>query len=256
MRKEGPRQYRKGQHKKRSRVGAFAQRSADPPPSDYLDIAVRAFSERADIGPSKRGPRRKVGQPSNWTLIFDTETTTDASQRLRFGSYEVRDGPELAERGIFYVPDDPAALSESDLRCIKKYSERHGLTLHTVRDFVDNIFYDVGYHFRASIVGFNLPFDISRLAIRHEAARAVSFASRDHPNAKTTNRNMVGGFSFELSQHPRPHVRVKHRSSKDAFFQFTSLVRGGRGRRGFFVDVKTIASAILGKSFSLENSRG
>ena len=38
-------------------------------------------------------------------LIFDTETTTDASQKLRLGSYQVRKKGELMERGIFYAAD-------------------------------------------------------------------------------------------------------------------------------------------------------
>jgi len=117
--------------------------------------------------------------------------------------------------------------------------------LRTVADFIDNVFYEVGYHFRAAIVGFNLPFDLSRLAVDHEAARAVTFSRKDDPDIKVTSRSMVGGFTFQLSQHKRSRIRIKHRSSRDAFYQFTSLIRGGRARRSFFIDVKTIAAALL-----------
>ncbi|MDR5726519.1 MAG: hypothetical protein RB191_03520 [Terriglobia bacterium] len=139
------------------------------------------------------------------------------------------------------------------MKTIKKYAREHKLELRTVADFVDNVFYEVGYHFRATIVGFNLPFDISRLAIHHDAARAVTFTPSGDPEQSITNRSMVGGFTFKLSQFPRANVRIKHRSSKDAFYQFVNLKRGGRARRGFFVDVKTIATAILGnRPWSLE----
>src|SRR5690606_19200646 len=103
---------------------------------------------------------------------------------------------------------------------------------------IEEIFYGVGYAYRASIVGFNLPFDISRLAIDHASARA----SRH-------NKIMRGGFSFKLSENPfHPRVQIKHVSSRDAFIQFAATKgqrtsRGSRNkgrfqpvRRGFFID--------------------
>jgi hypothetical protein len=229
-----------------------AERRADLPPVDELDIAVRAYAEQSGKR-ARSSSKRRSSPPSIWTLIFDTETTTDASQRLRFGTYEVRKRDKCAERGIFYVPDDPKALSSDDIIVIRKYARENKLRLWMVRDFVDEVFYGVGYDFRATIVGFNLPFDISRLAIDHSAARAVTFTSQDDPSIKITNRSMVGGFTFKLSEQLRPRVRIKHRSSKDAFFQFVNMKRGGWSRRGFFIDVKTIAAALLGKPFTLKS---
>lgn len=55
----------------------------------------------------------------------------------------------------------------------------------------------------AQIVGFNLPFDLSRLAIRHSSAR----------------RTMKGGFSLTLAE-DRPHVVVKHLSQQSALIRF------------------------------------
>lgn len=228
--------------------GVSDLRTALPPP-DVLDIAVRAFAE-----PSAQRPLRNlrpVSEPSYWTLVFDTETTVDSAQRLRFGTYQVYKDDQLEFGGIFYVPDDPLALARGDIARIKAYAHRHGLELRSVQDFVDNVFYEVGYHWRATIVGFNLPFDISRIALNDAPARAVTFPSEDAPDIKITNRNMVGGFTFRLSRSNRPQVRIKHRSSKDAFFQFTSLVKGKRARRGFFIDVRTISAALLGKPFNL-----
>jgi hypothetical protein len=103
----------------------------------------------------------------------------------------------------------------------------------------------------ATIVGFNLPFDLSRLAIRHGSARG---------------RTMRGGFTFQLSRDPwRPRVQVKHLSARSALIQFTKPrprndTRGERRkqikrgpRRGCFIDVKTLAAAFLSQSFSLES---
>jgi hypothetical protein len=119
----------------------------------------------------------------------------------------------------------------------------------TVEAFIEEIFYGIGYELRATIVGFNLPFDISRLAIRHGSARG---------------RTMRGGFTFQLSKNPwKPRVQVKHLSAKAALIQFTKPRRqtNGRGmrnrrlkaaeRRGAFMDVKTQAAAHTSRSFSL-----
>ena len=230
--------------------GPRKQGSADAP--DTLDIAVRAFAERTKEQLQRSGPKRS-NLPSEWTLVFDTETTIDASQRLRLGTYEIYKGDDRKEGGLFYVPGDPSALDSSDIATIKLYATRHNLKLLTDREFVDDIFYEYGFHLRASIVAFNLPFDISRLAIHHNSANAVSFTSKDDPEVKITNRSMVGGFTFKLSEHSRANVRIKHRSNRDAFYQFTALTRGGWVRRGFFVDVRTIGAALLGRPFSLRD---
>ena len=49
-------------------------------------------------------------------------------------------------------------------------------------EFVEQVLYKIGYRGRARIVGFNLPFDIARLAIDVEEARGKD----------------LGGFSFIL----------------------------------------------------------
>ena len=78
-------------------------------PIDYLPIAVRAYVPLADMKGSK-GSQPSPG-PSAWVLIFDTETTTDPSQRLRFGAFQLRKSGELKEHGFFY---DPAGLRKRD----------------------------------------------------------------------------------------------------------------------------------------------
>ena len=49
---------------------------------DALPIALRCY---ADWGPfTPPNPRKSEPGPSQWTVIFDTETRTDAAQPLRF----------------------------------------------------------------------------------------------------------------------------------------------------------------------------
>lgn len=221
------------------------------------DIAVRAYVQMVEDAtpaakqetPVKKEIKRKTDLPSEWVMVFDTETTTDASQKLRFGTYQVRKDEELMETGIFYDAD---TLSKAEQKTLRKYAETHNLVLRLASEFVEEVFYGVGYEFRASIVGFNLPFDISRLAIHHAPARVYK------------NKIMQGGFTFQLSENTyRPRVQIKHVSSRDSFIQFTAPrkrrdTRGDRKkgrtqpvRRGYFVDNKTLAAALTSSSHSL-----
>ena len=81
-----------------------------------------------------------------------------------------------------------------------------GVPIHLRKraEFADEIFYRSAYAVGAQIVGFNLPFDLSRLAIRHASAR----------------RSMKGGFSLTLSE-DWPPVAVKHLSQRAALIRFT-----------------------------------
>ena len=77
---------------------------------DRLPIAVARLCAAASAANARRIRRKRSGKPappSEWTLVFDTETTVDAAQRLRIGAYQFRKGDELDEAGLFY---DPAAL--------------------------------------------------------------------------------------------------------------------------------------------------
>lgn len=226
--------------------------NAPPAPdiTDHLPIALRAFAgpQFTELKePRTSPPRRKRSKvaASPWTLIFDTETTTDAGQALRFGTYQVRRAGELFGSGIFY---EPSTVTAAELETLRSFAESVGLTLLTRDEFAERIFYGIGYACRATIVGFNLPFDISRIAIRHGSAR----------------NEMRGGFSFALSDNPyQPHVRVRHISQRSAFIRFAGLPKQSdsrsqrrRGektpfRAGHFVDVKTLAGSIFARSFSL-----
>jgi hypothetical protein len=206
-----------------------------------LEIALRAYV------PPKAGPNgfqaKDIG-PSKYSLIFDCETTIDERQALRFGAYQVRKGPELWETGIFVNPD---TLTKSDIREIRKFAIAGNFRFMAVAEFTENVFFGIGYELRATIIGFNLPFDISRLAINHGNSRG---------------RTMKGGFSFKLSPHKyRPNIQVKHLSPRASFIRFTTRAVPGRGMRrrrmkipprpGYFVDVKTLAAALTSQSFNL-----
>lgn len=233
---------------------------ANPAVTDEMSVSLRAYA-----GPTWRklpdlyAPKKKAGfnsplPPSNWSLTFDTETTTDAGQALRFGTYQLRKVDEIREGGIFY---DEEGVSKTELTVLRGYAKAHCLKLITRDEFVNEVFYRKAYQLRATIVGFNLPFDISRIAISHGSARA--------PKADIANA-MRGGFTFKLSkQKIYPNIRVKHMSRKAALISFAAPMkqRDGRGhrnrgiknrvRRGHFIDAKTLSSALFSKGFSLRS---
>jgi len=132
------------------------------PISDDLPIALRAYVTKNEklittsLSPKKNFSQAKM-PPSQWTLIFDTETTIDASQKLRFGTYQVRKGDVITHKGVFY---DETVLIGDEISTLKEYASSHNLKALPVQEFIKKIFFGVGYKYRARIVGFNLPFDI------------------------------------------------------------------------------------------------
>ncbi len=229
-----------------------------PPVTDDLPIAIRAYAEPTyrvlkdpKIPPDKLR-RKRIPSASPWTLAFDTETTTDVSQALRFGTYQLRNAGDLVEAGIFYAAD---GVTAGELALLRRYAESNGLILRTRDEFADKIFFRRAYQLRATVIGFNLPFDISRLAISHNSARTPS-------NGEAAA--MHGGFTFKLSsQKIYPNIRVKHMSRTAALIAFAAPMgqpdgRGQRNRgiktrvrRGHFIDVKTLSKALFAKGFTL-----
>ncbi len=215
---------------------------------DQLEIAIRSYVVKRSSDekkPKRKPPPPPPEDPSDWTLIFDTETTTDHRQRLRFGSYQIRRGEELWERGRFY---DPSAMTADEIALLRSTAEAADMQVMTVRQFVTDKLYRIAYDLDATIVGFNLGFDLSRLAIYVSPARG----------------RMKGGFSFKLTADPyRPNLQIKNLSSKASLIQFPAAeprrdTRSMRRkkveapvRRGYFVDLKTIGAALLSRSFTL-----
>jgi len=209
-----------------------------------LPIHVRAY---VPSGNKPKPGTRRPELPSHWSLVFDCETTTDEAQQLRIGTYQVRVGSRMKEQGFFY---DPEALSREELATLRAEAAKQKLRCLTKDDFVETVFYRIGYELRASIIGFNLPFDLSRLALDHNPAR----------------RGMKGGFTFRLSEDKyQARVQIRHINRRASFIQFagkrvqrvsrSERKRGVRrgAKRGHFVDLATLAHALYSRSFTLES---
>ena len=223
-------------------------------------ILIRAFSMPAveDETPppetGKRGKkktRRKIEPigPESVSLIFDVETTVDPAMRARVGFYQLRIDDRLDEEALIY---DPREAFPGDTDAVIAFAASRGMappiTFDAFRLRLLSL-YDAG----GQIIGFNLPFDLSRIAIGCAPAKSTKW-----------NKAFRGGHSLALSDSDyRPRIQIKHLSPRAALMQFSSPNRGvsrsARGRnddipvrRGTFIDVRTIAGALLAGNFSLE----
>lgn len=198
-----------------------------------VKAAIRVYSETGK--PKKRTVRGVSECDYDTVFVFDTETTVDEYQNLKFGSFVVSNKGAITSMGLFYNPE---SLNGRELNEIISYRKNNPLIkLYTLDEFID-VFYKNTYENKIPCVGFNLPFDISRLAYGFGYARG----------------SMKGGFVFKLSrQRKNPPIIIKHNDSSQSFirFQSTSYDRFS----GTFLDLKTLAVTLTDeKHITLEKA--
>ena len=199
-----------------------------------VKAAIRVYSETGK--PKKIQNKIDIGYDYNTVFVFDTETTVDEYQNLKFGSFIVSSKGSIISIGIFYNPD---FVSEEELNELITYCKNNQLfKLYKLEEFIDDIFYLYVYKKGIPCVGFNLPFDISRLAYGFGYARG----------------SMKGGFVFKLSKwRKNPPIIIKHNDSSQSFIRFQSTSYDGF--QGIFVDLKTLAVTLTDdKHITLEKA--
>jgi len=255
------------------------------PAGSLLPVAVRAYTVRRDRNDQYDSSRRGQWKLPKSALVFDTETTTDRSQRLNFGSWRYyrltwaeAGAPDMAcvEEGLFYADD----LPDRDPRgydALLDYANRHApavsravadaawrLELLSTHEFVNEVLHPLAFRGRTWVVGFNLPFDLSRVAYDDSE-------SRDY---------LAGGFSLTLRQYLakdgtwrehrwRSRVALKTIDSKRRLMGFKrpaevdaadQVPEDGhepdrtRAFRGHFLDLRTLAFALTNESYSLDRA--
>jgi hypothetical protein len=189
----------------------------------------------------------------DYALVWDTETMLDLEQTLNFAVWRfchLQAGEYVtAQEGIFYRDGLPG----NDLQTILAYRRDHlavglvhdadrELTVLSRAAFVERIFWE-SVRAGALIVGFNLSFDISRIAVQWTVARN-------------------GGFSFVLSQlneeqvenlH-RPRIRIAPLNGVAERIELTAVRRKDeqpRWHRFRPLDLHTLAFALTDNSYSL-----
>lgn len=223
------------------------------------EIFLRCHTCIMDEEPREKAGTRKEQPLPKYVLVLDTETTTDALQSLNFGVYQfcglaLDSTYRPLEEGIFHEDD----LSTKQIEVVRKYvSEKNRkrtkgdlkLRLYDRRVFVEKVMY-TAIQAGAAIVAFNLPFDLSRLAVEYRVARGAggrgwSFVVFRY-KSKASGEWLPNSF--------RPRVQLRPKDSKAAFIRLAGGDMNQPYRIGRFLDLKTLVWALRNKSLSLESS--
>ena len=235
-----------------------------------LPVAVRAWTEPKLQTP---GTSPKAWPLPESILVFDTETTIDHTQQLNFGcwrylrvDYSETTTLTCVREGLFYA-DNLADRFPVGLDTLVDYQRSHRPDVDTsvpdsARDlqlipqnrFVDEVLLKAVYDGGVWVIGFNLPFDISRVAVDVGPARK-------HPDK---DRDLYeGGFSFTMSTYTtsegeikersqyRPRIVIKTIDSKRHLIGIRHPLHGDPHRVGRFLDLRTLTFALTDESFSL-----
>jgi len=202
-------------------------------------IAVRGFTQKLEK-PKEKGGSKDFRTPLSHSrvLALDTETVPDEYQNLKIGYFQIFHDGYFYYDGLFY---DPTNLSEREINTVKEYSKTHGIDLYLLDEFVDDVFYPEVFGLQTLCNGFNLAFDLSRIAKRAG-------------NSRGRNR---GGFTLTLSDNPfNPPIIIKKLGEAYSFeFARTKQNKGENYFKGHFLDVQKLAEILLQeKRISLENA--
>jgi hypothetical protein len=225
---------------------------------EHRDIFVRAHtSVRAK---NQRDPRWARKWPTH-CLIIDSETTLDPLQSLNFGVYRrcklVRGKYLCVAEGIFYRDDLPKRelkllqryrINPETLPAIEYFPAPITLGLMSRSEFVRRIFWK-SVRKGELIVGFNLPFDLSRLAVIWTEGKKGDWSlalSSLWKNPKTGR----------VAPNPkRPRIVVDSQNSKMAFLRLGSILhRNEWPKEGRFLDLRTLGWALRNVSYNLNGA--
>lgn len=251
-------------------VCAGAEKPMNKPESKPVPLAIRLYPQLGVCASDKKRRDTKWSRPDSM-LVFDTETRTDAAQRLTFGSYRFYDCGECVEEGLFYANDLPhverlvleAYVAQYPADVVAPSNRR--LKLLTLRQFTELLF-NAAYRGRSVIVGFNLPFDLARIASDATAARG-RFAGGFSLGIWT----YVDGEGNEQRNQYRPRIGIKHIDSKRALKGFTARKKpdeidlipegspNGKPQKGYkfrgnFLDLRTLAFSLTDRGYSLADA--
>jgi hypothetical protein len=216
------------------------------------DVFLRAHT----IAPRKTTTRPWQGiTVRKWPdgiLVFDTETTIDTDQELTFGAYrlcDLIDGEyRCSEEGLFYgdnlkgrqrkILEAYAKKRFADVE-VKSFPPKLDLKILPRWKFVEKVLWKVVAK-GGMVVGFNLPFDLSRLAVGWGKARSGGWSLiLSERRSRTTGK---------MEPNPnRPRIRANA--------PFISLLRPEHPEEwpaGRFLDLHTLALALFGESLGLE----
>jgi hypothetical protein len=239
--------------------------SAEP-----LPIALRAYA----LPSRNEGTSRRSAHPgrrrSDLMLVIDCETTIDRTQALTFGCARLwkRKGGEWRPRRewLVYADDLPTEQLNVIRACVKgRRTAGRRIEVYSRREFVRRVFFPLAYRARALVVGFNLPFDLSRLAFKAGESRggftaggfSLALADWQDPTGNLREDAFWPRIAVKTIDSKRHRTEVKRPARTNPF---DSIEVDGEGPskafrfRGNFLDLRTLTFALTNQSHSLESA--
>ena len=170
-------------------------------------IAVRAYTVPKTDKDKKPSGFSPENIPFDRCMIWDTETTTDNLQNLKFGYFEIWQYKILEYLGIFY---DPKFVSSKEQKTLQQYCAKNDIRLYTLVEFRRIFLYEV-YDLKTLCIGFNLPFDLTRIPINTSSARI-------------RKKDAFSLFFTKNLDYPRLHIT--HNTSTLSFINWSSIWTG------------------------------
>ena len=190
--------------------------------------------------------------------MFDIETTTDTAQDLTLGAFRrcrlVRDRYVCVEEGLIRAD----AVNRAGMRVLDSYARRErpdiavqmfpprlALPVLSRADFVEKRLWR-SLQAGEMVVGFNLPFDLSRLAVDWRTARDGGWS--------LILSLRLSRLTGKLEPNPeRPRIHITARTSKSGFINLQRPRHADEWRtEARFLDLHTLAAALFERSYSLE----
>ncbi len=203
-------------------------------PPVYVRVHSKPKQSSKRVRPEPETPNADL------VLILDTETTTDLQQELRFGIAREYALGHLCRTIVF-----TGRLTEAEARSVAAWAKAHDADVLTLDRFVRKLFVPLALEMQAIVVGFNLPFDLARLAV--DWAPRERIGTKEHFTLRLVQR------SDPESGHI-PNIRVQRVDSTKSFIAFAGTKNRWRRYRGAFLDLRTFVHVLTGERHSLESA--
>lgn len=178
----------------------------------------------------------KISTIPDRILVFDTETRTDIYQNFLFGYFELYENGKLKQDGLFY---DSKIITKKEEDILKTFAIDNNINTYTLEEFRE-VFLDEVYDLETLCIGFNLPFDISRIALQA-------------PQGRLSYRE---GFSMQISENQYyPRLIVNKQTNTMSFINWAKPLNKEQKRfRGHFLDLRMTCHALTDRKYSLSSA--
>jgi len=220
---------------------------------------LRGHTETRQQRRSRKRARRK--HPPKWplfALVFDCETRTDEKQSLTFGFVRLLRNVEnsYSDCRVEIIFFDPEEIRPSEIQALRKYAAEkraeialdvrsRNLLLLTKQEFIERFLFP---HLEAGslIVGFNLPFDLARLA---SDARPATRLNEDWSLVFDYTDRKTGRVERDTIR----RIKITRKDGKVTFIRLSGYSkRKGKLPYGRFLDLFALAWSLRSVHYSLD----